>query len=239
MVTMNRPVRFRLIIIVTLAASNAAADVQAWSGLEARVPVSNGRYGAPTHARWVTETRFGGARDGLSLVLVRLSPMWELSPNVLLNLNGVQAMAADNAGVMRPESRVEIEPNIRGRVGPWAANFRQRAELRWISADIGYRYRAQVRMTYHPKDGVLATFTSTEIFVVTRSDRDAQCHRALAFRHQDDSMGCWVHAAPAANERGLGFEPCWDGDVHVRAGARSYRRVRRWLSRRWPSEAPA
>ena len=151
MVTMNRPVRFRLVIIVTLAASNAAADVQAWSGLEARVPVSNGRYGAPTHARWVTETRFGGARDGLSLVLVRLSPMWELSPNVLLNLNGVQAMAADNAGVMRPESRVEI----------------------------------------------------------------------------------------AANERGLGFEPCWDGDVHVRAGARSYRRVRRRLSRRWLFEAPA
>lgn len=113
MVTMNRPVRFRLIIIVTLASSNAAADVQAWSGLEARVPVSNGRYGAPTHARWVTETRFGGARDGLSLV--RLSPMWELSPNVLLNLNGVQAMAADNAGVMRPESRVEIEPNTRSR----------------------------------------------------------------------------------------------------------------------------
>lgn len=95
--------------------------------------------------------------------------MWELSPNVLLNLNGVQALAADNAGVLRPESRIEVEPNVRGRIGAFAANFRQRAELRWISQNPSYRYRVQLRVTYHPSGAILGPFVSSEAFLTTRA----------------------------------------------------------------------
>ena len=158
-----------LFIVVLVAPRRAAADTQLWTGLEARVPISDGRYGAPTHARWVTESRFGGLREGLSFVLARLGLMWELSPNVLLNLNGVQASASDALGVMRSESRVEVEPNVRGRIGDFGVNLRQRAELRWNRAEPSYRYRAQLRWNYQPRGARLAPFLSTELFVVTRA----------------------------------------------------------------------
>jgi len=160
-----------IVTLVTIGSTRTArADVQAWTGLEARAPITDGKWGLPTHARWVTETRFGGPRDGLSFLLARIGPMWELGPNVLLNLNGVQALATNDDGVTRPESRIEVEPNVRGRLfGVLAANFRQRAELRWIAGESSYRYRAQLRVTYHPADAFLAPFISTEVFVATRA----------------------------------------------------------------------
>lgn len=151
-----------------LTTRSARADGQAWTGLEARVAVSDGRYGMPTHARWITEGRFGGPRDGLSFLLARGGPMWDLHRNVMLNVNGVQAVSSDARGVFTPETRLELEPNIRGRVGVFSTNIRQRSEVRWVSGEATYRHRAQLRVNLQPEGWRVVPYVSSEIFIVTR-----------------------------------------------------------------------
>lgn len=150
---------------VLTRSENANADVQAWSALEARAPVSEGAYGAPTHLRFVSESRFGGPRSGLSFLLVRVGPMWELGRVVLLNANLVQAVSSNPTGGLQPESRVEVEPNLRFRFEPVAFNLRQRAEVRFAGGETTYRYRAQLRANLQPEGAVVFPFLSTELFV--------------------------------------------------------------------------
>jgi len=145
-----------------LVSTPARADGQMWSGLEARVPISDGKGGLPTAARWVTESRFGGPRDGISFLLARLGLMWDLHPALLFNINGVQALEPDRTGVPRPVSRIEIEPNLRARFGILSANLRQRAELRWVSAEASYRHRLQLRVNLKPKGARYAPYVSSE-----------------------------------------------------------------------------
>jgi hypothetical protein len=151
------------IAVVAFSASEARADdAQAWSGLEARVPISDGRWGLPTAARWVTESRFGGPRDGLQFLLARFGLMWNLHPSMLFNVNGVQALEPGRNGAPRPVSRIELEPNLRASFGIVSANLRQRAELRWVSADATYRHRLQLRVNVKPKGWKVAPYVSTE-----------------------------------------------------------------------------
>ncbi len=154
---------------LVLGAPPARADGQVWTGLESRVRASDQRGLVPSYVRWVNESRFGGRKDGLSFLLLRLGPMWELHRNVLFNLNGVQLIEADRAGVLRPESRIEVEPNLRGRLGPFTSNVRQRMEVRWQRAEATYRYRLQVRLNYQPDGTRIVPYVSSEIFFLTRA----------------------------------------------------------------------
>jgi len=162
-----------------LVSRRAFADVQAWSALEARAPVSEGAYGAPTHVRFVSESRFGGPRSGLSFLLARLGPMWELGRVVLLNANLVQAISSDAMGTLRPESRVELEPNLRLRFDPVGLNLRQRAEVRFVDGQTTYRYRAQLRANLQPEGAVVFPFLSSEVFVDLNQGRLAESRNVL------------------------------------------------------------
>jgi hypothetical protein len=155
--------RMVALAVVAFFASDARADeAQAWSGLEARVPISEGQRALPTAARWITESRFWGPRDGLQFLLARAGLMWDLHPAVLFNLNGVQALEPGRDGAPIPVSRIELEPNFRVHAGSVSANLRQRAELRWVRADATYRHRLQLRVNVKPKGWNVAPYVSTE-----------------------------------------------------------------------------
>lgn len=147
-----------------VVAQPARAEVQAWTGLEARVPVAERGSLIPTSARFVTETRFGGPADGLALLLLRVGPMWELNENVVLNLNAVQATASRGQGDFAPESRIEAEPNVRGRLGVMAMNLRTRIEHRWLRDLTAWRVRVQLRTNLQPDGFRVFPFVATEAF---------------------------------------------------------------------------
>lgn len=126
------------------------------------MPLAAGRALAPTHVRWITETRFGPPADGVSLVLVRAGPLWDLHPNVLFAANAVQNVQAESARSFVPETRVELEPTLRATFGPFALNQRLRLEHRWFPGERRVRVRLQERLSYQPEGWGLAPFVSSE-----------------------------------------------------------------------------
>lgn len=136
-----------------------------WTSLEARVPLAEGHALVPTHVRWITETRFGPPADGVSLVLVRAGPLWDLHPNVLLAVNVAQNVQAESARSFVPETRVEVEPTLRATFGPFALHQRLRFEHRWFPGERRVRIRLQERLSYQPAGWALAPFVSSEAHV--------------------------------------------------------------------------
>jgi hypothetical protein len=136
-----------------------------WTSLEARVPVAGRGALVPSHLRWVTETRFGPPAGGVSLLLARAGPLWDLHPNVLLAVNGVQSLQVEAAATFVPETRVELEPTVRSTFGPLALNQRLRFEHRWFPDERRVRVRLQERLSYRPAGRAWAPFVSTEAHV--------------------------------------------------------------------------
>lgn len=124
----------------------------------------------PSHIRWITETRFGPPANGVSLLLVRAGPLWDLHPNVLLAVNAVQNVQAESASSFVPETRLELEPTLRATFGPFALNQRLRFEHRWFPDERRVRVRLQERLSYQPEGWGLAPFVSSEAHVDLSSE---------------------------------------------------------------------
>jgi Protein of unknown function (DUF2490) len=133
-----------------------------WTSLEARVPVAGPGSLVPSHLRWVTETRFGRPAGGVSLLLVRAGPLWDVHPNLLVAVNAVQNVQAESARSFVPETRVELEPTVRASFGPLALNQRLRLEHRWFPGERRVRVRLQERLSYRPAGQFWAPFVSSE-----------------------------------------------------------------------------
>jgi hypothetical protein len=61
------------------------------------------------------------------------------------------------------EYRLELEPNVRGRLGVFTYNDRNRLELRWLDGVINWRYRNQLRVNYQPGDALWIPFVWDEV----------------------------------------------------------------------------
>jgi hypothetical protein len=152
-----------------LLAAPASADVESWSWIETRIPLSNGQHGLPHSLRTWTDARFGGRYTGMGALFLRVGPIWELHPNLFLAVHGTSYGLQPSPGVFEQEYRAEVEPNLRGRWGDWVLGDRNRMELRWrpsgASAGPRWRYRNLLRVNYQPLEARWIPFVWNEALI--------------------------------------------------------------------------
>jgi hypothetical protein len=137
----------------------AHADQEVWTISETRVRVSEGTWWIPSFARTWTDFRFSRRHDGLGLAFFRVGPIWDLHPALFVAAHATTA-AIQGTGA---EYRLELEPNLRGRLGPLTFNDRNRLERRWRDDNTWWRYRNQLRVNWAPEGARFIPFVADEI----------------------------------------------------------------------------
>jgi hypothetical protein len=164
---MKRSPRVPLLVALTLLApAPALADIETWDWFEARLPLTEGQWGMPQSLRLLTDARFGGRfPGGLGQMFFRVGPLWELHPNLLLAVHCTfyvnQFDPAGRPGTFETVIRPELEPNIRGRIGEFTLNDRNRLEYAYSPTrpeGSFWRYRNQLRVNHQPVDSKRSWF---------------------------------------------------------------------------------
>jgi hypothetical protein len=128
----------------------ARADGESWNALEIRIPSVSRENWEPVSLRVVTSSRFGFRYPGLGVSNLRVGPLWQVAPWMLLGLHGSAYAEQIEPGHFRQMLRLEAEPNLQASWGNWQFNDRNRIEWRYTPTDAWWRYRNQVRATYQP-----------------------------------------------------------------------------------------
>ena len=159
------------ILVVTLP---ARADFETWIWAEARIPVIQAP--TPTFPRldWriFTDARMNVRSGGLAQLFLRTGPLLYVTRWMFIGLHGtvyadrLGKPAGDlEAGDFAQEARVELEPNLFGRLGDFTFNDRNRLEYRWREHETRYRYRNQLRVNYAPRGAVWIPLVWDELLV--------------------------------------------------------------------------
>lgn len=74
--------------LLTTWARPAHADAESWNALEVRIPTESDAVWKPTSLRVVTSSRFGSRYPGLGVSNLRLGPLFQLAPWLMLGLHG-------------------------------------------------------------------------------------------------------------------------------------------------------
>jgi hypothetical protein len=163
---MKRPLSIATLALALLMPAPALADIETWDWFEARLPLTEGQFGLPQSLRLFTDARFGGRyTGGFGQMFFRVGPIWDLHPNVFLAAHCTfyvnQFDPSGQPGSFETVIRPELEPNIRGRIGPFTFNDRNRFEYAHSTTrpDASFwRYRNQLRVNYQPADVQQAWF---------------------------------------------------------------------------------
>ena len=148
-----------------LPGAPALADTESWNGFEVRLPLSEGRGLMPNTLRLATDVRYAGRAGGLYQNLLRVGPIWDLHPNLLMAAH-VTAMAnRSGAGAYEQEHRLDLEPSLRGRWGLVGVNDRNRLEVRLGTAAPRWRYRNQLWLNFAPADARWIPFVWDEVLI--------------------------------------------------------------------------
>jgi hypothetical protein len=131
-------------------ASPARADVESWNVLEVRVPIDRSSPWVPRALRAVTSSRFAPRYGGLGVSNLRVGPLWQPTPWLMLGLHASAYAEQASTGDFRQTLRLEFEPNLQGAIGDLHLNDRNRLEWRMTPTDAWLRYRNQLRLTYQP-----------------------------------------------------------------------------------------
>ena len=139
----------RAVLIALLAAAPARADVGAWTWLELRLRLRDHQEGERpgVSLRVFAGSRFTESAGGLAQSFLRVGPLLDLTPWLFLGIHGTVYADRRPDGSFDQEWRVEVEPNLHGRLGPFTFNDRNRFEYRWRSSVERFRYRNQFRST--------------------------------------------------------------------------------------------
>ncbi|MEB3223951.1 MAG: DUF2490 domain-containing protein [Candidatus Sericytochromatia bacterium] len=135
---------------VLLPALPARADAESWNVLEVRVPVERASPLSPRALRAVSSSRFAYRYGGLGVSSLRVGPLWQVTPWLLLGLQASAYAEQAPTGLFNQMLRLEAEPNVQGAVGDWHLNDRNRLEWRMTPTEAWLRYRNQLRVTYQP-----------------------------------------------------------------------------------------
>ena len=146
-------------------AAPARADVESWNWLEVRLPVSDGQHGLPHSLRLWTDARYGLRYSGLGQLFMRVGPIWELHPNLFLATHVTTYSDQAAPGVHDQEHRLELEPNLRGRLADLSWNDRNRLEYRWRPAGSRFRYRNQLRVSWQPDGATVFPYLWDEALI--------------------------------------------------------------------------
>jgi hypothetical protein len=136
--------------LLTGLARPAHADTESWNALEVRIPNESDSVWEPTSLRVVTSSRFGFRYPGLGVSNLRVGPLFQLAPWLMLGLHGSAYAEQFEPGDFRQMLRLEAEPNFQTSWGDWQFNDRNRIEWRYTPTDAWWRYRNQLRATYQP-----------------------------------------------------------------------------------------
>jgi len=153
-----------LLPLLAVAPSVARADTEAWANVEMRAPLVQGNPWLPNQLRVWSDFRFGYRYPGLGLTALRVGPMWDLHPNLLLALHATSLSLQTQPGVFVTETRLEVEPTLRLQVGPVLLLDRNRFEWRARPgiARPFWRYRNLLRAQWQPEGSDWMFFVSDE-----------------------------------------------------------------------------
>ncbi len=150
-----------------LLASPARADEEAWFWVENRVPVI--RTEKPTFPRidirTFADVRLNRRSGGLAQSFLRVGPLFYLTNHLFVGLHGTIYADRLPSGNFDQEARIEIEPNLFGRLGVFTWNDRNRFEVRFRETETRYRYRNQLRINLAPKHWRTIPFVWDEVLV--------------------------------------------------------------------------
>lgn len=149
----------------------ARADQELWLWSEMRLPVATEEeFPVRTTLRIWNDLRFNQRRDGLHQAFLRVGPLFDLTPWLLLGVHFTVYADKLATGEFEEERRGEFEPNFHGRWGAFTFNDRNRIEYRWRESGTGFRYRNQLRVNYAPEDAILVPFLWDEVLVPLSRD---------------------------------------------------------------------
>ena len=131
----------------------ARADrLESWNLVELRVPMPRLASWSPHQIRVVASSRFSDGYPGLGVSNMRLGPIWDLAPWLMVAAHGSAYAEQRAPGAFAQQMRLELEPNVRYTFGALHLNDRSRFEWRYEPARTSWRYRNQLRASYQPKD---------------------------------------------------------------------------------------
>jgi hypothetical protein len=164
------PRRFRgglLGALLLLAPTAARADEEVWFWAETRVPVVRTEKPAFPRLDWRIFADFRANRrsEGLAQGFLRNGPLFFPTSWMFVGLHGVIYSDRLASGAHEQEARLELEPNLFGRVGSFTFNDRNRGEYRWREREERFRYRNQLRVSYAPPGARWIPFVWDEVLV--------------------------------------------------------------------------
>lgn len=154
-----------LLAILTARTSEARADGEVWLWTEARLPVvPNSRPDFPRlDWRVFTDFRINKRSGGLAQAFFRTGPVLYTTPWSFVAVHGTIYSDRLPSGVHDQEARLELEPNLFGRLGDFTFNDRNRVESRWRESGHRWRYRNQLRISYAPLGAKWIPFVWDEV----------------------------------------------------------------------------
>lgn len=148
-------------------APRASADYEAWSWIENRVPILRAK--TPTFPRidlrTFADVRANLRSSGLAQSFLRVGPLFYLSNFLFVGVHGTLYADRLKNGSFDQEARLELEPNLFGRLSDFTWNDRNRFEARFRESGTRYRYRNQLRINYAPKGAKWIPFVWDEVLV--------------------------------------------------------------------------
>jgi hypothetical protein len=150
-----------------LTSSPASADGEVWLWTEIRLPVVTNDKPSFPRLDWriLSDFRINKRSEGLAQAFLRTGPILYTTDFLFVALHGTIYSDRLPTGKHETEGRVELEPNLFGRVGDFTFNERNRLESRWRGDDHRYRYRNQLRVNYAPVGAKWIPFVWDEVLV--------------------------------------------------------------------------
>ena len=172
--------RFRWLAIVLVTAwlsTPAAADTEGWTWLEYRQPITQPSTAPAVSLRLFTDFRFAGRTDGLYNSFLRVGPLFDIAPWLLVAVHGT-AVGHNIADEFQQELRAELEPWLRFQVGTLRIFDRNRLEVRRFPGDTRLRYRNLLRLEHDLGGPWLGALSNEALFDLF--DGGFQQNRAFA-----------------------------------------------------------
>lgn len=134
-------------------AAPARADGEAWFWTENRIPIVTTTRPEFPRLDWrvISDFRFNQRSGGLHQAFFRTGPAFYPTNWLFIAVNGTVYADRQADGHFDQEARVELEPNLFGRLGAFTFNDRNRLEYRYRDTDERFRYRNQLRVNYAPR----------------------------------------------------------------------------------------
>lgn len=157
------------IALVILAPASARADGGAWLWFEYRLPVSGLPPDLPRLSlRIWSDTRFHVDAGGLTQQFLRVGPLVDVTPWLFVAAHATVYADRRPGDVFDQEARLELEPNLHGRIGHFTFNDRNRLEYRWRASQTRVRYRNQLRVNYAPTGARAIPYLWDEVLFDTK-----------------------------------------------------------------------